>query len=97
MEAYFCSRCGEFGVKELCRVEPRLETHRIFNRKDYTVISLVRKCCLCGDDLFDPDLDDRSIRRAYEVFKEETGFSVEEIRDMIKRCDLFDSDSQWHL
>lgn len=81
----FCYICGEEQDTEVITKE---EVSTIRGEKIKSV-SHIRVCSLCKEELFDEELDEGNIQRAYDVYRKKYGvLSPEEIRDVREQYGL---------
>lgn len=81
----FCPNCGT--TRDL-RIAERRETYRVRN-EPIEVDARVAVCAVCGKDVFDPQLDETTLRAAYAVYRARRGLlQPEEIRALRERYGL---------
>jgi Helix-turn-helix. len=75
----------------VCNIEQEtnvIEKEEISNVRGDEIKSLarIRICCVCGEELFDEELDEENIKRVYDIYREKHGIlSSEEIKN-IREC-----------
>jgi putative zinc finger/helix-turn-helix YgiT family protein len=75
----FCPVCG---IERDTEVIEREEVSNI-RGDEIRTISKIRICSVCKEELFDEDLDEENIKRAYDVYRERHGIlSPEEIKNI---------------
>lgn len=79
----YCENCKtdcETYIKE------KQEIYRILNEEDVAINARVTCCSICGNEIFDIDVDNENIKKAYEKYKEKKGLlSSQEIGNIISQ------------
>ncbi len=78
-ERVYCPNCRELVET---KVESRVETYPV-KGEDIPVSATVRVCEACGEDIFDENLDERTLALAYEEYRKRKGLlTPQEIRSI---------------
>lgn len=81
-EKLYCPECGEW-VKY--RVVEREEAFEV-RGEEVEILARVAVCTVCGEDLFEPSLENQNLLRVYRIYAERHGLVIpEEIRRIRKK------------
>lgn len=84
----YCEQCNQLRDTNIKTVK---ETYKVKD-VEVTVESEVRYCDLCGEELWDKDLDDSTLKKAYAEYKKREGLlSAEEMKEIRAKYDLSQS------
>jgi len=75
----FCPVCG---IEQETDV---IEKEEISNVRgdEIKALARIRICCVCGEELFDEELDEENIKRVYDIYREKHGIlSPEKIKSI---------------
>lgn len=68
----YCPKCKtdvETIVKEMEEVYP-------VKGRDTKIIAMVRFCTVCGEDIWDDELDSKNLLKAFKKYEEKTGIKI---------------------
>jgi len=83
--------CVECNCEVVEKHAEKLETYKVKD-KEYTVRAKVSVCPYCGNELWDPEAEDRIIKEVYNKYRDEMGLlRPEEIKDIREQYELSQS------
>ena len=69
MMVTFCPKCN---VLRTCHVEPRVESYPI-RGEQIAIEAQVVICSVCGEDIFDKQLDSANLQKVYATYRAKHG------------------------